>query len=173
MCRSAEHAFSKPCRAEIELVAGHGVVGDAHYGKTVQHRSRVSADPSQPNLRQVHLLHDELFTELLRQGHALRPGDIGENITTRCVDLLSLPQGTRLLFSRGAEVELTGLRNPCRQLDGFAQGLMSALRVRGEGGEIERKAGVMAVVTKSGRVCPGDSFEIELPALPHQPLERV
>ena len=76
--RSATHSFSKANHEGIRLLAGLGVEGDAHLGTTVRHRSRVAKDPSQPNLRQVHLIHAELFEELLRRGFAISAGDLGE-----------------------------------------------------------------------------------------------
>ncbi len=120
------HSFSKDSQDSIRLVEGLGVEGDAHLGRTVQHRSRVRRDPTQPNLRQVHLIHAELLDELAGLGFTVRPGDVGENITTRGVDLLALPRGTRLRLGASAVLEITGLRNPCRQLDTFTPGLMRA-----------------------------------------------
>ena len=134
--RSREHNFSKEVQPEIELVRGLGVDGDAHSGKTVQHRSRVAVNPDQPNLRQVHLIHEELFIELKEYGFDIRPGEIGENITTRGIDLLSLPVGTILRLGEKARVEITGLRNPCAQLDGFRKGLMSAVLEKKSDGSV-------------------------------------
>ncbi len=171
--RSAEHNFSKFGEASVRLVAGLGVEGDAHQGATVKHRSRVRRDPSQPNLRQVHLIPAELHDELKAEGFQVSPGQMGENITTRGVDLLALPTASRLRLGDDCVVELTGLRNPCVQLDGFQDGLMAALFDRDEAGNILRKAGVMAVVLVSGEVRPGDSVSVELPAGPHRPLEPV
>lgn len=171
--RSATHSLAK-CNAErILLLAGLGVEGDAHLGVTVQHRSRVARDPTQPNLRQVHLLHEELFDELRAAGFALSAGQLGENVTTRGIDLLGLPAGTRLRLGDTAVVEVTGLRNPCAQLDGIQPGLMAATLGRDEHGKLIRKAGVMAVVVSRGEVCPGDLIHIELPSEPHRPLDRV
>jgi MOSC domain-containing protein YiiM len=167
------HAFSKQAVGEITLVAGLGVVGDAHAGETVKHRSRVARDPTQPNLRQVHLLHAELFDELAPQGFALRPGDIGENVTTRGLDLLGLPTGTLLRLGGAATVELTGLRNPCYQLDRFADGLMKATLDRAADGSLIRKAGVMAVVRQGGVVRAGDAITVTLPDGPHVALAPV
>jgi len=135
------HAFSKPAQLSIRLRAGLGVDGDAHCGATVKHRSRVARDPTQPNLRQVHLIHAELFEELQARGYTVMPGDLGENITTRGIDLLALPTGTRLHIGREAVVEVTGLRNPCVQLDKFQQGLMAAVLDRDANGALVRKAG--------------------------------
>jgi MOSC domain-containing protein YiiM len=171
--RSGSHTFSKPVAAAIRLVAGLGVEGDAHAGALVKHRSRVRRDPSQPNLRQVHLVHAELHDELAAAGFAVRPGDIGENVTTRGLDLLALPTGTRLRLGRYAVVEVTGLRNPCVQLDAFQDGLMAAVLARAPDGTLIRKAGVMAVVLDGGEVRPGDPVEVILPAEPHHPLVPV
>ncbi len=171
--RSASHSFSKFADDAIELVAGLGVRGDAHAGETVRHRSRVARDPGQPNLRQVHLLHAELFDELMARDFAVWPGDLGENITTSGIALLDLPTGTRLRLGAGAVVELTGLRNPCIQLDRFQPGLMAAVLGRDVQGRLQRKAGVMAIVVAAGEVRADDAIAIELPALPHAPLEPV
>ncbi len=155
------------------LLAGLGVDGDAHLGATVQHRSRVARDASQPNLRQVHLIHAELHDQLRARGFAVAPGDMGENITTRGLDLLALPTGTRLVFPSGAVVEVTGLRNPCLQLDGFAEGLMQAVLERDAEGNLVRKAGIMAIVVEGGAVRAGDRIGVELPAGSPRPLEPV
>ena len=170
---SATHTFTKPVVAQITLLEGLGVAGDAHCGATVKHRSRVAHDPTQPNLRQVHLLHEELFDELAKAGFSVRPGQLGENVTTRGVDLLGLPVGALLSLGANAVVRITGLRNPCTQLDGFAQGLMSALVQRSASGELVRKAGVMGVVVQGGTVQPGDRIAVKLPSEPHRKLERV
>ena len=171
--RSATHTFSKQKQNSIRLVAGLGVEGDAHAGQTVKHRSRVAVDPTRPNLRQVHLIHAELHDELQSAGHVVRPGEIGENITTRGLRLLELPTGTRLRIGATAVVEATGLRNPCAQLDRFQPGLMSAVLARDENGRLIRKAGIMGIVLSDGEVFPGDSVQVELPAKPHAPLDRV
>lgn len=171
--RSATHTFSKPNYERIRLLSGLGVEGDSHLGRTVKHRSRVAVDPSQPNLRQVHLIHAELHDELQAAGFVVSAGQMGENITTRGIDLLGLPRGTRLRLGKSAIVELTGLRNPCKQLNQFQPGLMAAVLGRDEQGHLVRKAGVMSIVIASGEVCPGDAVQIELPPEPHQPLERV
>ncbi len=170
---SAQHTFSKANQEKIFLQAGLGVDGDAHLGETVKHRSRVAADPSQPNLRQVHLIHAELHDELQAAGFAISPGQMGENITTRGIDLLNLPTGTRLHLGDAAIVEVTGLRNPCTQLDQLQPGLMAAVLGRDADGKLIRKAGVMGIVIKSGEIRPSDSIHIELPPEPHQPLDRV
>ena len=171
--RSASHSFSKFAEQSIVLVEGLGVQGDAHEGRTVKHRSRVKRDPTQPNLRQVHLVHAELFDELMAADFAVWPGDLGENITTRGLDLLSLPEGTRLRLGAGAVIEITGLRNPCVQLDRLQPGLMAAVLDRDASGELVRKAGVMAIVLAGGEVRPGDSIAIEMPQLPHRELAPV
>jgi MOSC domain-containing protein YiiM len=156
----------------IVLVPGLGVEGDAHFGETVQHLSRVRKDPTQPNLRQVHLIHSELHDELRAGGFEVSAGQMGENVTTRGVDLLGLPTGTRLRVGAEVEVELTGLRNPCKQLDGIQPGLMAATLDRNGDGELVRKAGVMGVVLTGGEVRPGDPIAVELPA-EQRPLEPV
>lgn len=170
---SPVHEFSKGVFERITLLAGLGVQGDAHCGETVQHRSRVARDPTQPNLRQVHLLPSELFTELAARGHAVRPGDIGENITTRGIDLLALPTDTELQLGPEALVRLTGLRNPCAQIDRFQAGLMAAVLGRTPEGELVRKAGVMAVVLRGGVVAAQDRIQIRRPAGPQAPLKPV
>jgi MOSC domain-containing protein YiiM len=171
--RSGSHTFHKPNQDAIRLLAGLGVEGDAHLGVTVKHRSRVRRDPTQPNLRQVHLVHAELHDELGGAGLVVRPGEMGENVTTRGIDLLALPTGARLRLGDGAVVEITGLRNPCVQLDGFQPGLMAAVLGRDEHGGLVRKAGVMAIVLAGGEVRPGDPVRVELPPEPHRPLEAV
>ncbi|MCA9822943.1 MAG: MOSC domain-containing protein [Dehalococcoidia bacterium] len=171
--RSGSHTMSKPNEPGIRLVAGLGVEGDAHSGETVKHRSRVARDPNQPNLRQVHLVHAELFEELRSAGYNITPGLIGENITTGGVDLLALPTSTRLHIGNSAIMEVTGLRSPCAQLDCIAPGLMAAVLDRDADGNLVRKAGVMAVVLHGGEIRPGDPIEIELPPAPHQPLQPV
>jgi MOSC domain-containing protein YiiM len=171
--QASVHRFSKQPRMWIRLLAGLGVDGDAHLGTTVQHRSRVARDPSQPNLRQVHLLHHELLDELKGQGFLIGPGDIGENILTRDVDLLGLPTGTVLRIGAAAEVRVTGLRNPCLQLDRFRPGLMAATLDRNASGALIRKAGVMGVVLADGEVRPGDLIEVVLPEAPHRRLQPV
>jgi MOSC domain-containing protein YiiM len=170
---SAGHTFSKQNREAIRLLASHGVEGDAHAGPTVKHRSRVARDAAQPNLRQVHLVHAELHDELNAAGFRVAPGDIGENVTTRGVDLLALPTGTRLHLGAAAVVEVTGLRNPCAQLDAFQPGLMAAVLGRDQHGGLVRKAGVMAVVLAGGELRPGDPVRVELPPEPHRPLAPV
>jgi MOSC domain-containing protein YiiM len=170
---SRGHHFSKPNLLSIRLLAGLGVEGDAHAGVTVKHRSRVRRDPTQPNLRQVHLVHAELFDQLRDKGFNVTAGDIGENVTTRGIDLLALPTGTRLRLGDDAVVEITGLRNPCVQLDTFQKGLMAATLDKDESGNLIRKAGVMSVVLAGGEVRPGDPVAIEFPTGQHLPLQPV
>jgi MOSC domain-containing protein YiiM len=170
---SGVHEFSKPVADSIDLLAGRGVAGDAHLGVTVQHRSRVRRDPAQPNLRQVHLIHAELHAELRAAGFTVRPGDLGENVTTRGLDLLGLPRGTRLHLGTGAVVEVTGLRNPCQQINGFQSGLLKQVLSRDPDGGLVRKAGIMGVVLRGGVVRPGDAIRVDLPGPPHQPLAPV
>lgn len=170
VAKDGAHRFSKQPAAEIELVAGLGVRGDAHEGVAVKHRSRVAIDPTQPNLRQVHLIHAELFEELRSKGFEVGPGDLGENVATEGVDLLGLPQGALLRLGEDAVVRVTGLRNPCVQIERFQSGLLAAVLDRAPDGEVIRKTGVVEV---GGVVRPGDRIEIELPPLPHLRLERV
>lgn len=170
--RCPDHRFSKPAEPSITLLAGLGVEGDAHAGVTVKHRSRVARDPSQPNLRQVHLIHGELLDELAAKGFVVGPGDMGENITTRGLDLLGLPTGAVLRIGRAA-IEITGLRNPCNQLNLFRPGLMNAVLEQGAGGALIRKAGVMGVVLAGGVVTAGDRITVEPPDGPQAPLKPV
>lgn len=156
----AQHLFSKTPMDRIELVRGHGVRGDAHFGVTVQHRSRVARDPTQPNLRQVHLLHQELLDALAATGLAVKPGDLGENITTGGLDLLGLSAGTRLRIGASAVVEVTGLRNPCAQIENFQSGLLAAVLERRHDGQLVRKAGVMGIVLEDGMVLAGDTIKV-------------
>ncbi len=171
--RSERHGVGKQAHASIDLLTGLGVVGDVHLGATVQHLSRVRRDPSQPNLRQVHLIAAELYDELAGRGFTVTPGELGENVTTRGIDLLALPAGARLRLGATAVVEVTGLRNPCVQLNGFAPGLMAAVLDRAADGTLIRKAGVMAVVHADGQVGPGDPVAVALPEQPHQRLRPV
>lgn len=171
--KSATHTMSKPNVDSIYLLAGLGVEGDAHAGITVKHRSRVAQDPTQPNLRQVHLIHSELHDEIRTLGFSILPGQMGENITTKGIALLDLPRHTRLHIGENAIVEITGLRNPCHQLNGLQEGLMQAVLGRDENNNLIRKAGVMAIVVQSGLIRDGNSIVIELPPTPFLPLERV
>ena len=173
MHSDATHRFSKISRISIRLLQGLGVEGDAHLGERVQHRSRVAADPSQPNLRQVHLMAIERQAELKAAGFAIKPGVLGENLTTEGIDLFALPVDTRIEFQRGAVLRVTGLRNPCKQLDAFAPGLMMACLPRDSEGKPLLRAGIMATVSQTGELWPGDSFEVVLPELPHRQMLRV
>jgi MOSC domain-containing protein YiiM len=170
---SPSHSFSKPNRNRIQLLTGLGVEGDAHLGTTVKHRSRVKKDPGQPNLRQVHLIHAELHDELKAFGFDVSAGEMGENVTTRGIDLLSLPAGARLRIGEAAVVEVTGLRNPCVQIDRFLKGLMKAVLGKDDHGNLIRKSGVMGIVLEGGEVKPGDAIQVELPPEPHQKLDVV
>jgi hypothetical protein len=170
---SPTHTVAKKNRDLIRLLPGLGVEGDAHLGETVKHRSRVARDPSQPNLRQVHLIHSELHEELSAEGFAIAPGLMGENVTTRGLDLLALPTGTLLALGDTALIQVTGLRNPCIQLNGIQSGLMAATLGRDEAGNLIRKAGIMAIVLTGGVVRPGDTVSVTLPPGPHQPLKPV
>jgi MOSC domain-containing protein YiiM len=167
------HALSKTNQPSIHLIPGFGVEGDAHFGETVQHLSRIARDPTQPNLRQVHLLHAELLDQLRAAGFALAPGQMGENIATRGIDLLALPTGTRLHLGTTAIVQVTGLRNPCAQLDQLQPGLREATLDRDAAGTLIRKAGVMCIVVAAGEVRPGDPIRAELPQPPHARLAPV
>ena len=170
---SETHSFSKSNREYIRLLAGLGVDGDAHMGATVKHRSRVAVDPSQPNLRQVHLIHFELHAELRDAGFKVSPGELGENVTTCGIDLLGLPRGARLHLGDSAVVQVTGLRNPCVQLDQFQPGLLKRLVSLDDQGNVIRKAGIMSVVLTGGEIHPGDRIDVELPPPPHESLDRV
>ena len=173
VCLSGGHHFSKAPSASVELIAGLGVAGDAHAGETVQHLSRIARDPSQPNLRQVHLIHVELLDELRAHGHEVSTGDLGENVTTRGVSLLELPTGTRLHLGDDAVIEVTGLRNPCAQIDRFSPGMLKRVVGTDQDGNVVRRAGIMAVVVAGGVVRPGDGITVELPARPHRALQPV
>jgi len=170
---SEEHGPRKRNRDSVVLVAGIGVEGDAHAGAEVKHLSRARRDPTLPNLRQVHLIAAELHAELRDRGFEVSAGEMGENLTTEGVDLLGLARGARLRLGERAMIELTGLRNPCKQLDGIAPGLMRATLDRRADGELVRRAGVMATVVEGGTVRPGDRVAIELPAGATEPLEPV
>ena len=172
VARRAGHHFSKQVVDRITLLAGLGVEHDGHAGTTVQHRSRVRRDPTQPNLRQVHVLHAELLEELTDRGYDVAPGDLGENITTRGLDISALPCGTVLEMGEAA-IEITGLRNPCYQIDQFRRGVLGVVVHRAEDGTVVRRAGIMAVVTVGGVVAPGDAIRVTLPDGPHRSLEPV
>ena len=168
-----DHSFSKVPVDEITLIENWGVDGDAHAGTTVQHRSRVARDPSQPNLRQVHLIHAELFDEVAERGYAVGPGELGENITTSGIDLLRLPTGTTLHLGASAAVILTGLRNPCFQINGLGPDLLKEMISRDPAGNTIRRAGVMAVVARGGVVHVADPIVVELPTGMPRPLHPV
>ena len=171
--RSATHTLARRNQGVVRLLTGLGVEGDAHMGETVKHRSRVARDPNQPNLRQLHLIHAELLDELRAAGFAVSAGQMGENVTTRGIDLLGLPTGTQLRFGNAALIEVTGLRNPCVQLNRIQPGLMAAVLGHDAQGRLIRKAGVMAVVLVGGEIRPGDPIRVELPPEPFRPLEPV
>lgn len=171
--KSPEHTMSKQNQASIHLLTGLGVEGDAHMGATVKHRSRVKQDPNQPNLRQVHLIHAELHEELKTAGFDITPGQMGENITTFGINLLDLPRHTQLQIGDSAIVEVTGLRNPCNQLDGIQEGLMKAVLGRDENGNLIRKAGIMGIVVQGGTIKPGDTIQVQFPRTLYLPLEKV
>ncbi len=171
--RRPVHRLSKETQPGIRLVEGVGVEGDVHAGATVKHASRARLDATKPNLRQVHLIHGELHDELRGRGFDVGPGQMGENVTTRGIDLLGLPTGTRLTLGNYAVVEVTGLRHPCKQLEGLQTGLMAAVLDRDADGALVRKAGIMAVVVTGGEVRPGDPIRVELPVRPHGRLEPV
>ncbi|MFE7753236.1 MOSC domain-containing protein [Streptomyces sp. NPDC057428] len=168
------YSFSKPNREAITLLPGLGVQGDVHAGTTIRHQFRMTYEPDLPNLRQVHLMHEELFDELALKGFAIAAGQLGENITTRGVDLLGLPEGALLHLGTDAVVEVTGLRNPCAKINEFRPGLLGEVfAMDPASGDFTFKSGIMAVVRRGGPVCPDDSVRIELPPAPHRPLERV
>jgi len=171
--KSPTHTMEKPSIPSIQLIEGMGIAGDAHNGETVKHRSRVAKDSTQSNLRQVHLIHAELHVELLEKGFEIEPGQMGENITTKGIDLLELPKNTILTIGSNARVQITGLRNPCYQLDGIQDGLMKAVLDKDENGNLIRKAGIMGIVLASGEVTSGDLIRVELPEQPHLKLEQV
>ena len=169
----AGHHFSKTPKLSIRLIAGLGVEGDGHAGATVKHRTRLQRTPEQPNLRQVHLIQSELFDELGGAGFAVRPGDLGENITTKGIDLLALPAEARLRLGASVIVEITGLRTPCIQIDRFQKGLMAAVTDRDTTGRLVGKAGIMAIVVEGGDVSPDDAIEVQWPAEPFRPLQAI
>lgn len=170
---SSDYTFSKPNLPSIDLIAGFGVVGDVHSGPLIRHRYLVEQDPTQPNLRQVLLIQQELFESLAERGHTVGPGQLGENITTQGLDLHALPTGTRLQLGAYAVVELTGLRQPCPQVDDFQEGLTKTLRHRDADGNSVHAAGVMSIVLDGGTVRPGDRIELDIPPEPHEPLVYI
>jgi MOSC domain-containing protein YiiM len=169
----AGHHFSKTPSPGIRLLVGLGVAGDAHMGATVKHRYDVRKDPTRPNLRQVHLIHAELFDELRAKDFEVKPGELGENVTTAGIDLLALPGSTRLHLGATAVVEITGLRNPCVLIDRFQKGLMAAMLDKDTDGNLVRKSGIMSIVIADGDVRPGDAIRVEMPAQPHRRLQQV
>ena len=171
--RSPIHKFSKDRVESINLIQGEGVEGDAHCGKLMKHRSRTKQVPIPPNLRQVHLIHSELFDELEEKGFKVLPGQIGENITTQGIDLLGLPKGTKMRIGKDAVIKITGLRNPCNQLNEFQEGLLSAVLDKDEEGKLIRKSGIMGVVLVAGQIKDGDNIYVDLPDEPYIALERV
>jgi len=173
LSKSDAHTFNKYNCEKISLLQGLGVDGDAHLGKTVKHRSRISKDPLQPNLRQVHLIHSELFDELAEKNFFVAPGDMGENITTQGIDLLNLPRHAILKIGASAAIQITGLRNPCSQLESIKKGLMKAVLDQDEHGNLIRKAGIMGIVLQGGDVFVGDEILIHLPDHPFEKLENV
>jgi len=173
VARDGGHHFSKQMVPAVEVVAGLGVEGDAHQGVTVKHRSRARVDPTAPNLRQVHLIHSELLDELRGRGFTVAPGELGENVTTVGIDLLGLPEGARLLVGDAVVLEVTGLRNPCSQIERFQPGLLAAVLDRGPDGAVIRKTGVMAVAVAGGTVRAGDAIRVALPPEPHRALAVV
>ena len=173
LSKSQLHTFSKVNQVSLQLLAGKGVEGDAHLGETVKHRSRVAKDPTQPNLRQVHLIHSQLFAELAKKGFIIKPGEMGENITTKGINLLDLPRNTILKIGKTAKIQITGLRNPCLQLDNFQKGLMKAVLDKDEDGNLIRKAGIMGIVLTGGKIMIDDLIEVEYPSKPYLKLERV
>ena len=170
---SPDHSFSKTPADAVEVLAGLGVVGDAHMGAQVKHRSRVKADPTQPNLRQVHLIASEVLDELAAGGFEVAPGALGENLTTEGLDLLGLPVGTTLCIGDGVLLSVTGYRNPCGQINGLHDGLMARMRPLDANGDLAPMAGIMTVVVHGGTVRPGDGIEVALPPGPHRRLQRV
>jgi MOSC domain-containing protein YiiM len=173
LAKDAHHRFSKQSCHSLSFVEGKGIEGDAHFGKTVQHRSRVKADPTQPNLRQVHLVQSEMINNLQESGFNVGPGVIGENVLTAGIDLLTLPEGTLLKLGEEVVLKVTGLRNPCAQLDNYQKGLTKAVLDKDENGRLIRKAGIMATVEAGGVVSVGDVISVQFPPKPHKALDRV
>jgi len=171
--KSESHTFSKPNQPTIHLIEGFGVEGDAHAGKTVKHRFLVKKDATKPNIRQIHLIHTELLDSLEEKGFSVKPGELGENITTRGIDLLGLPTGTILMIGSEVVVQVTALRNPCKQIDEFQKGLLKEVLYKDEEGNLVRATGVMGTILKGGTVQPGDSIVVELPPEPYHELEYV
>lgn len=168
----SKHNIIKPIRESVRLIAGWGVEGDAHAGKTVQHRYDKRRNPDAPNLRQVHLMHSELFDQVSGLGLSVKPGQMGENITTRHIDILNLPRGTQLRIGE-AVIEITGLRNPCKYLNQIAPGLLKACLGKHEDGTNFPHSGVMGVILADGEVKAGDEIHIITPPKPHERLKPV
>jgi MOSC domain-containing protein YiiM len=154
--------IGKDPQPQITLVANHGVEGDFHAGANVRHRSRAASTPEAPNLRQVHLIHSELFDEVAALGIDVKPGQMGENITTRGLSILDLTVGTRLHVGESAVIEITGLRNPCKQLNDIDKRLLGEVARKLEDGTIMRKAGIMGIVLEGGVIRPGDAIRAEV-----------
>lgn len=173
LSKDSEHNFSKVQCPTLNFLEGLGIEGDAHCGKTVKHRSRVKKDPTQANLRQVHLIHSELISELQKKGFEVEAGTLGENILTEGIDILELPEHALLKIGPSVELKITGLRNPCAQLDNYQKGLTKAVLDQTSEGELIRKAGVMAIVVSGGVVSIQDDIKIILPPKPHMPLKPV
>ncbi|MEO1518832.1 MAG: MOSC domain-containing protein [Bacteroidota bacterium] len=173
LSKSKTHTLNKYNCRDITLLKGLGVKGDAHMGKKVKHRSRVAKDPDQPNLRQVHLIHAELLEELREKNFLIEPGEMGENITTIGVDLLELPRHTILKIGKEAKIEITGLRNPCHQLNSIQNGLLKAVVAKDQDGNLIRKAGIMGIVLEGGEIRVGDEIEVYFPEKPYLKLDRV
>ncbi len=173
VCRNRKHEFSKELQVNINLIKMFGVEGDAHAGKYVKHRARVKKDPSQINFRQVHLVESESLDDLKRDGYEVRPGELGENITTKGIQLVDLPEGAILKIGRLVRLEITGLRKPCKQIDGFQDGLLQMVISKDKTGKLDIKSGVMSIVTQGGIVTPGDEIEIIYPDQPYKELEFV
>lgn len=173
LSRSAHHSMSKKNEESLQILTGLGVAGDAHMGEKVKHRSRVAKNPNQPNLRQVHLIHSELHSELLQKGFDIKAGEMGENITTEGIALLALPRNSILHIGAQVKIQVTGLRNPCDQLNGLQEGLMKAVLDKDKEGNLIRKAGIMGIVIQGGEIILGDPIEVSYPPKPYQALERV
>ena len=171
--RDDKHRFSKPTVSSIRLVAGFGVEGDSHAGATVQHLYEKKRNPSAPNLCQVHFMAAELFDDLVPTGYTVAPGELGENVTTEGINLMSLPLGTQLHLGAQAVVSVTGMRSPCSLINGYQKGLMKQLIKTDAAGTVHRRGGIMGVVVRGGVVNPGDCIRVELPAGEQLPLGVV
>ena len=160
---SGGHTFSKSERYSVTLLQGLGIEGDAHCGSTVQHLSDRKKNSTRSNLRQLHLIQSELIEELNATGFDVRPGDLGENITTGQIDLPALPQGTLLRIGDTAVVEITGLRTPCFKIERFRKGLRSAVTEHRHGGPATLKGALMAIVVAGGVVNRDDRIGVIIP----------